>query len=495
MTLWSALRYPLLPLERQGRDDGDRPRAIAARRGATRFVLLHDAAAGELGVRTGLRVKDALALAPALRIDDIDERARAEHLGQLTLQALGYSSRVTPHPPDTLLVEVRGSLRLFGGLDALLERMRADARAQGVTLRLGTAPTPAAAALLARAGRDAPVRSGQALGAALAGLPLEHLGLDEHVLAGLRRSGIRRLGELRALPPAALTRRFGPATTSLLYRLDGRLPDPQTAFVPPPTFREAAELPLEADGTAGLAFVLRRLLGALEGFLRSRDLGVRVLELRLFHPRRASTSVALRFAEATTDAAHLHRVATERLDGTRLVAPVTRLALDAAELGEVTRAAPALSGGGFAGDGKEALASVAAVTDRLVARLGERAVYTTLPDDDHRPEKAWRAAPPDVSRPSDARPVRTILSGTTPPGAGPSRGAGTPRPLWLLRTPRLATEPLVLGGDPERIENGWWDESDVRRDYFIAHDGRGTHYWVFRLRHAPEAVWIHGVFA
>lgn len=53
----------------------------------------------------------------------------------------------------------------------------------------------------------------------------------------------------------------------------------------------------------------------------------------------------------------------------------------------------------------------------------------------------------------------------------------------------------MLGPDPERIENGWWDATDVRRDYFIARDAGGAYYWVFRLRHDPERVWIHGLFA
>ena len=505
MTLWTALHYPRLPIECRGGIDEGRPRAVAVRHGARRFVLLRDAAADALGVRPGQRVADALALAPALRVDDIDERARAALLGQLTLQALDYSSRVTPHPPDTLLVEVRGSLRLFGGLDALLGRMRSDAGAQGVTLRLGTAPTPAAAALLARAGHDAPVRSGRLLDAALADIALEHLGLDGHVLAGLRRSGVRRLGELRALEPAALTRRFGHALTNRLYRLDGRLPDPQTAFAPPPTFAEATDLPLEADGTAALAFVLRRLLGALGGFLRGRDLGVRALELRLFHRRRAPTPVTLRLAEATSDTLHLQRVVTERLDGTRLLAPVTRLALEAAELAEVRRAAPVLLGGGplgdgFSGAGRGESIPVAAVADRLVARLGERAVYSARTGDDHRPEKASSAVPPDFPGAPPARLRRGCGAGTDadePDGARAGRweGARSPRPLWLLREPRLASESLVLGPDPERIENGWWEAGDVRRDYFIARDGRGTHYWVFRSRHDPRTLWIHGLFA
>ena len=35
----------------------------------------------------------------------------------------------------------------------------------------------------------------------------------------------------------------------------------------------------------------------------------------------------------------------------------------------------------------------------------------------------------------------------------------------------------------------------MRRDYFIARDARGAHYWVYRLRHDPERLWIHGLFA
>lgn len=487
--LWSALLYPSLPLERQGRVEDGRPRAVAVRRGARRLVLLADELAGTLGVHPGQRLGDALALVPALHVEEHDERAQTEHLHQLTLQALRFSSRVTAHPPDSVLVEVRGSLRLFGGLAALLEAMHEAARTQGVTLRIGTAPTPAAASLLARAGREEPVRSLAALGTALADVPLECLSLEPPVLAGLRRSGLRRLGQLVALPPATLTRRFGRAVTGQLYRLDGRLPDPQTAFVPPPTFSAAADLTPEASGTAGLAFPLWRLLGALEGFCRARDVGVLGVELMLFHRRSPPSAVRLRFVEATSDIAHLRRVVTERLDGTRLPAPVTRVSLVADELGEVVRGSPVLIG-----DGMPATTSLAELADRLVARFGERAVYVTSIDDDHRPEKAWVGVPlgtgqAPVARASAARALAARSSST------PSGSARSPRPLWLLHTPRLATEALQLAPDAERIENGWWDETDVRRDYFVAHDGHGTHYWVFRLRHDPVPLWIHGVFA
>jgi len=473
--LWTALVFPSLPLECQvaagdvATTDEERARAIVQQHGSRRSIMSCDDAARALGIRPGLTVKSALAIAPGLELIDFDEHEQAAQLAQLALWALAYSSRVTPHPPDTLLMEVQGSLRLFGGLDPLLARLHDDAVALGLSLRLGTAPTPAAAALLARAGIERPVRTSRAIPLAIAHLSLDHLALEADVRQGLGRSGLGTLGQLSEFPPASLTRRFGHRLVETLYRLDGRLPDPQTAIVPPPSFREAVDLPLEAESTAGLVFLLRRLLAALGGFLRSRDVGVRRLDLELFHHRHAPSVVSLRFLEAATDVAHLYRIATERLDGTALIAPVTRLAVHASELAEVERAAPALLDGGKVPD-----ASVEQVIETLAARLGSDAVYTASLSDDHRPEKAWQAA---------------MLSRSTPPGDWPVR------PLWLLRTPRPASRSLTVEGLPERIENGWWDADDVRRDYFIGRDEHGVHFWVYRLRHDPARLWIHGLFA
>jgi protein ImuB len=49
---------------------------------------------------------------------------------------------------------------------------------------------------------------------------------------------------------------------------------------------------------------------------------------------------------------------------------------------------------------------------------------------------------------------------------------------------------LVYG--PERIEDNWWRQP-VSRDYYIARNNSGQHYWVFHDRLA-RAWYIHGVF-
>lgn len=122
--------------------------------------------------------------------------------------------------------------------------------------------------------------------------------------------------------------------------------------------------------------------------------------------------------------------------------------------------------------------SLGEIIDKLSSRLGEQALYTLSAVDDHRPEKAWKKSFFDHREP---------LSQQWPT-----------RPLWLLPTP-LPVSPacnrsLTLENNAERIETGWWDTNDVRRDYFIAIDSSGARYWVYRNR-GQTALFMHGIFA
>ena len=77
------------------------------------------------------------------------------------------------------------------------------------------------------------------------------------------------------------------------------------------------------------------------------------------------------------------------------------------------------------------------------------------------------------------------------------------RPYGCSRSPsRSATHsksrPWVLRDGPERIESGWWDGADVRRDYFVAENPRGEIVWIYRDHRygIDDGEWfLHGVFA
>jgi protein ImuB len=60
--------------------------------------------------------------------------------------------------------------------------------------------------------------------------------------------------------------------------------------------------------------------------------------------------------------------------------------------------------------------------------------------------------------------------------------------------PHYHDGPLSLIAGPERIESGWWDEADVKRDYFIAQTADLATLWVYRDRRQPGRWFLHGIF-
>ena len=56
---------------------------------------------------------------------------------------------------------------------------------------------------------------------------------------------------------------------------------------------------------------------------------------------------------------------------------------------------------------------------------------------------------------------------------------------------------LSLLAGPERIESGWWDGKDAKRDYFVAQNPEQSLLWIFRDRPAQSAAgswYLHGIF-
>ncbi|HXI35839.1 MAG TPA: DNA polymerase Y family protein, partial [Burkholderiales bacterium] len=68
-----------------------------------------------------------------------------------------------------------------------------------------------------------------------------------------------------------------------------------------------------------------------------------------------------------------------------------------------------------------------------------------------------------------------------------------PRPLWLLEPPRpLGAAQFALLAGPERIECGWWDGDEAKRDYFIGRAADASLVWLYRQ---DDGWFVHGIFA
>jgi protein ImuB len=188
----------------------------------------------------------------------------------------------------------------------------------------------------------------------------------------------------------------------------------------------------------------------------------------------------------------------ERLARTTLPGPVRSLRLRSGPLVEAHAEA-----GELFGHAHRRAAAVPQLIERLRARLGTEAVHGVSLVAEHRPEAAQESD--DIPRlPSIHRGAATRSAGKTQsPRSLPSgEHLRVPRPAWLLADPRpLAGDavprydgPLEIEEGPERIESGWWDGRDVRRDYYVARNPAGVRVWIFRERGTRGGWFLHGVF-
>jgi len=462
------------------------PCAVAERQ----RILVRDAKAAARGLRAGIPVTAALALAPGLRLRERDAAAETEALLGIAAWAMQCTPNVALDFPDLVLLEVSGSLKLFGGLEAIEARLRQGLAAMGYSERLAAAPTARAASWFARAGKQCLIDTVALLEGELSTLPLSVLQCAEE--EALSSIGAGSIGDLLALPRAGLARRFGQGLLDVLDQALGRLPDPRGAFVLPEKFCAAIELPAEATQAEALLFAAQRLLAQLEGFLAVRAAGTRRLLLTLSHRAAPATRIELGLVAACREAAHFALLLRERLQQTVLPEPVRAIALEVQAIEPLEHSNQSLFSDELHEEG-----NWPRLVERLRSRLGAAAVHGIVLCADHRPERAsvhLDRASAHLDR----------ASAQAEPGAKQLALDFKLRPFWLLAQPQALEEhgsipchhgPLKLLAGPERIESGWWDGADMARDYFIARAADAALLWVYRERSPAGAWYLHGIFS
>ncbi len=471
--LWASLYLPGLLLDEIQHSD-DALIAIIERKNHRQQIRSCNDKALKAGLFPGMPLNSAYAIAPDTTVVEYDPDREAVLLQQVGEWAMRFSSIVCVHSPNHILIEIAGSKRLFEGYEILAALVQKELKLLGYTGQMGIAPTPLAANVLARANIRRGIVQAAKLPSVLNNLPVDCLELESSTLDGLRRSGIRQIGHLLTVSSASLTRRFGPACTKYLDCLLGHHPDPRTPLRLTDFFERKLDLPLEVENTGALQFATQRMINELTAFLIAHDSGVNLFTLTLCHEKHSDTTLQLRFLQATSQAKHLHRVLSEQLSQTTLPAPVCGLRLAADTFCKIERDASDLFDKTLRQQN-----SLGEIIDKLSSRLGNNALYTLTTVDDHRPEKAWGKSFPETQ--------------------GDIPSSWPERPLWLLEKPAIVTNEmeryLKIESEAERIETGWWDNNDVRRDYVTISDNRGTRYWAFKQRGSTPQLFIHGIFA
>jgi protein ImuB len=530
----ACLEVPLFPLAARLRSEPelvDEALAVLEGQGEKARVTAATRLARRAGVRPGMTLPQARARLPKLIARSRDpecERAAREALLEV---AESFSPRVEEEDTGRVYLDVDGVEPHFpaDSLTASEERaaraLAAAADAVGLPAWVGIAASKLAARVAAETGASPTVVPAGEEARFLAPLPLARLAPEMRVATTLERWGIRSIGELARLPEAEVSSRLGPAGRELHAVARGIDPRPLTPRHPAPAFREGMELEWPLVALEPFLFVARAALERLCRRVEARGLACSRLELALRLEPDGYDERSLDLPAPTHDERALLTLVRLSLEARAPGAPVAGFSFSAHPDEPRTAQLSLLGPRALSPD------RLATTVARLFALLGPRRVGSPRPAEGHRPERFELVPyepppPPPVRReprrglglltvrvlrpplalevltargevPDETRGESGMVAEGPPPGGEPCAEEDTA--LWRLLSVRTLaadaaegnTRPRIEGrvrvaAGPWRLEEGWWSDEPVARDYWDVELAGGGLYRIYRERESGE---------
>src|SRR5580704_4899619 len=315
LSLWLP-RLPIDRIKRQLAQCTDAPAnlpsvVVAKQNNALQIFALDDAAAA-LGLDIGLPLANARAICPQLKVFDADEAADASALTAIAEWCDRFTPLVALDAPHGLFLDITGCAHLFGG-EALLLRLACDALTrQGFAVRAAIASTSICARTLTRYVDGRIVGDGEEA-EAVAPLPLFTLGADDAITRGLRRAGLKTIGDVASRARHEITARFGADFTRLLEQALGQGDAPISPRKPLPDYivekRFAEPVATEAVISATLSGLAKMLVAAMA----QQGKGARRLEARFFRTDGAVRTIMVDTGQPVVRGEVIDRLFRERL--------------------------------------------------------------------------------------------------------------------------------------------------------------------------------------
>jgi protein ImuB len=527
---WPIDRLSLSQRKNSAAPDEKTPFATVADAVGRRLLAAINPAAAAAGLAAGMPLADALSFLPRLATALAKPAEDAAALRRLAEWCSRYSPWTAPDGVDGVRIEITGSTHLWGGEEALAADLTARIGRKGVAGRVGIADTLGAAWAIARfaEGEGTAILPPGEVRAALDPLPVEALRLDPIIAQGLRRVGLKRVGDLYAMPRDALARRFGETVARLLDQAEGNRPEPLSPLGEVPIRRVRLSFAEPITEPADLMLAAERLTADLVLRLAREGTGARRLDLGFFRVDGRVERLRLGVARPSRDPRHIATLFKERLDTVDPGLGVEDMILAAFAVEPLPPEQIGLPGH-VAG---HRTSGIALLLDRLGNRLGLAALSRLEARESHIPERASVRVSPSPTLPRGLGPPSPAMRERVPqspllplPSGGEGRGEGgsparpirlfePPEPVeafWLLPddppfrfTWRRRRHRVMRADGPERIADEWWQPGasgvvEAIRDYYRVEDEEGRRFWLFRAglpgNGSPPRWFAHGVFS
>ncbi len=271
--------------------------------------------ARKFGIHSAMPLRTAGALCPEAVFLPVDGRKYQAVSREVMAILRRYTPQVEPISIDEAFLDVTASRALFGDGPEIGRLIRAAIEAEvELTASVGVAGSK----LVAKIASD--LRKPDALvvvprgeeAAFLAPLPIQRLwGVGERTAAGLAELGVATMGDLAALPPDLLTRRFGKHGATLALRARGIDDDPVSDGAPAKSISHEHTFDIDTNDPALIERTLLAMADGVAGRLRSAGLRAATVQVKIRDSSFRTITRQRTLAEPTDLAEPIWRTATE----------------------------------------------------------------------------------------------------------------------------------------------------------------------------------------
>jgi len=478
--IWMYIKFPKLSLEaitmNYSKDFTNKPLVVIDTHKNKRKIIAYNNLSKDYGIDKTISLSTALAICPDLIIKERNSSQEKKLLNNLAIIGYQFTADITIEN-HALCLEISKSKRLFRGYNNLLCLIHEKISLHKIFAINGFGINPLIAKILCKNKFQKNLPNLNNVYKELNKIPAIKITDNLNTRKIFSQLGIQSIKDLIDIPISLLSERFDSDLISNLEILLNKKQQILYKFKPSKTFHDEIQYINGLTNKESLIFPMKSLLKSLNEYLIAIHCRCSQIIWEFTTPLNVNITMKIKLSRSKNDWSELLNLSRIKLDNINLPKVVEKVSLYCADLIEDKKINNEIFN-----DNKNKSQYKGNLVDSIVAKVGEKALFTLLTKNEHIPEKAGSITKFDMKQFFEQQTTENT------------------RPLWLLKTPNpikflngklYFKSPITILSGPERINDNWW-ENNQQLDYYIARDEEGTNYWIYK---SGVKWFIHGIFS
>ena len=478
--IWMYIKFPKLSLEaitmNYSKDFTNKPLVVIDTHKNKRKIIAYNNLSKDYGIDKTISLSTALAMCPDLIIKERNSLQEKKLLNNLAIIGYQFTADITIEN-HALCLEISKSKRLFRGYNNLLCLIHEKISLHKIFAINGFGINPLIAKILCKNKFQKNLPNLNNVYKELNKIPAIKITDNLNTRKIFSQLGIQSIKDLIDIPISLLSERFNSDLISNLEILLNKKQQILYKFKPSKTFHDEIQYINGLTNKESLIFPMKSLLKSLNEYLIAIHCRCSQIIWEFTTPLNVNITMKIKLSRSKNDWSELLNLSRIKLDNINLPKVVEKISLYCADLIEDKKINNEIFN-----DNKNKSQYKGNLVDSIVAKVGEKALFTLLTKNEHIPEKAGSITKFDMKQFFEQQTTENT------------------RPLWLLKTPNpikflngklYFKSPITILSGPERINDNWW-ENNQQLDYYIARDEEGTNYWIYK---SGVKWFIHGIFS